>query len=303
MSCCLIIDDRERAVFVHELDAEHRVERITTGDYCILDPGGAPIIIFERKTLQDFGSSLRDGRAENKNKLFAFSNETGCRVAYIIEGNPFPRESERFGGIPYKNIQSSIFHLAVEHGVTIFYTKDSKHTARFLAAFVRSMDTMTRKKNGGGAQACPAVQPDPNGQPVGGSETHELLTAKHVATDDDVLRAIWAQIPGISRATAGEYAKNFTLRAVLDGTANAREINGRKVNRRVVAGLEMARTSASIQTKMLAAVGGISRKTAGELLRERPLLELLDLGDELRRKKVGGRVLGRRADKILRLFG
>ncbi len=67
------------------------------------------IAIFERKTLSDFASSFKDGRYENKQKMINTRNITNCRLFFIVEGNIPKNKIQKINGIPFQNIESSIF--------------------------------------------------------------------------------------------------------------------------------------------------------------------------------------------------
>ena len=74
MKLRLFIDDRERAVFNH-LEAElkdifYEVKRLEIGDYALVDIECDKVLaVFERKTLEDYAASLKDGRHQNKISL------------------------------------------------------------------------------------------------------------------------------------------------------------------------------------------------------------------------------------------
>ena len=140
----LIIDDRERAIFPHikpEFDnhIHYEIKRIDIGDYALVDTNsGAILSIFERKTLEDYSASLKDGRHGNKQKLIALREKTGCKIFYIIEGNPFLDPARLVGRTPYRHIESSIFHLMMRDNINVLYSRDTLHTTQLLCRFVIS---------------------------------------------------------------------------------------------------------------------------------------------------------------------
>src|ERR1700742_3181583 len=149
-SCTLIIDARERHVTRHDKEFEHityEIKQITVGDYIVLSPGGNIVAAIERKSLEDYSASLKDGRASNINKLLDLRSKCKCRILYIIEGPEFPDPNALYGNIPYRYIESSIFHLAIRDGVGILRSKDSLDTAKMLARFMCSMDTLCKRKD------------------------------------------------------------------------------------------------------------------------------------------------------------
>ena len=143
----IIIDTRERNVLRHAVelkDTPHTIKQITTGDYVIHNAGKIMIVI-ERKSLEDYAASFKDGRHDNKEKLLKLREETGCTIMYIIEGPAYPNPKSYFGNIAYANIESSIFHLMIRDGISCVFTKDTLGTAQLLARLVKSVDTLIAK--------------------------------------------------------------------------------------------------------------------------------------------------------------
>ena len=85
----LIIDDRERSIYPYletELyNIEYIIKRINIGDYSIIDDSNKIIVCFERKTLEDLASSIKDGRYGNKESMIELREKTNCKLFYIIE--------------------------------------------------------------------------------------------------------------------------------------------------------------------------------------------------------------------------
>ena len=123
MEAILIVDDRERAV-VPSLECDESatsiiVQRLTVGDYIIVH-GDTVEMVIERKSLADFGASIKDGRYNNSEKVLNFlatatpATRARCKIAYIIEGPLVNRPNDCYGGIPFKYIESAINRLMLE---------------------------------------------------------------------------------------------------------------------------------------------------------------------------------------------
>jgi ERCC4-type nuclease len=160
--CRLVIDSRERHILRHAdilATIRHEVVQMTTGDYSIIDPADRVMAILERKTLNDFGASIKDGRIANKEKLVKLREKTGCTIVYIVEGinpgnsslssNPTQTAANTlinpdavYNGIKYSSIESHIFHLMVRDNITVLYTMNTIDTAHILGRFVQSMNTL-----------------------------------------------------------------------------------------------------------------------------------------------------------------
>lgn len=161
MSFTLVIDHRERMVtdVMHAiLEKEkyrcirHEIKELKKGDYAITyrpKPGDNPrlIAIIERKELCDYAASLKDGRHNNKEKLFEARRITGCKIYYLIEGDVLAPKTKKFGRIPYEFIESSITALMTRDGIFAIYTRDNMHTAERLFDLVLSYMRVYREEN------------------------------------------------------------------------------------------------------------------------------------------------------------
>lgn len=139
----LHVDDRERAVSEYLKMTNRKVERLTCGDYAIVYNNGTIqriVDIIERKTLEDYAASIKDGRLSNMEKLLEARAHTGCNIKLIIEGPAFPDDETVFGGIPYKSIAASILNMQVRYNIIVLYTKSQYGTAIKLEKLVASYE-------------------------------------------------------------------------------------------------------------------------------------------------------------------
>ena len=148
MKVKLIIDDRERSIFPY-LETElyninYVVKRINVGDYSIINSDNKILACFERKSLEDFSASIKDGRYSNKEGMIELRNKTGCRLFYIVEGDAYPKPNKTYGNIPYKYIESAIFHLMMRDGFYIIETNNILHTAQKLSRMVESIERLDK---------------------------------------------------------------------------------------------------------------------------------------------------------------
>ena len=307
--CTLIIDgSREHQITVHEKAFEGisvRAETITTGDYVVVSPTNEYLAVIERKSLDDYAASIKDGRIRNTQKLVELRRKTGCKIIYLIEGeNMRPDAYIGRSKMTYRMIESNMFHQVVRDGICIIRTSGTLDTAETLARFVQSMDTLVVKSDIADLQDVP---PD-TFTPV--DDMMSLLKEQHHKTDHQVVCEMWSCFAGITADSADEYNKMWSIgdivcgkipRTVIDGMKLS---NGRKISKRAKASL-MGITKV-IEARLLSKVPGISAATANQLTTERPLNQLLsyDVG-ALSMRKVGKsqKSLGEtRAKKILDLF-
>lgn len=306
-NCVLVVDSRERHVTRHEYEFREiswKKEQITTGDYAVLGPDGAIMAIFERKSLDDFGASIKDGRHQNKQKLVELRNQTGCKIIYIIEGPMTPDANDTFSRIPYKHIESAIFHLMIRENICVWKTKSTLETAQFLARFVKSMDTLSEKMEA-------PEQPDAVHALVnGGEDAMLMLKRKQVTSDQDIVREMWSCFRGITVVSADEFIKRFSLTDIIckrvtgDQLAECKTASGRKVGRKAVESL--INIDKHMEVRLLSKVPGISSTTATEIINNTPLPRLLTYSaGAIAMIKVGKtqRNLGEvRAKEILKYF-
>jgi ERCC4-type nuclease len=265
--------------------------------------------------LEDYAASLKDGRHQNKSKLNELRSQTGCRIIYIIEGPEFPNPDQYFANTPYRYIESSIFHLMIRDGVSVLRTKDSVHTARTLANFTASMDSLIRKLGEVETMHAPEPMPidvlaDPQAQPVPREAVIEMLTRKHDKTDHEVARELWSCFPGISVESADDYMRKYSIGDIVSGRTPRDEIvkfkmaSGRAISKKVVTSL--TGISKLIEVRLLSSIPTISHAMAVEITNATSLRQLLTYSaGAISIIKVGKskRCLGEpRAEKILRYF-
>jgi hypothetical protein len=335
----LIADTRERNVLRHTTELPPlRVLQMTVGDYAIMQ-GGAVVAIIERKSLEDYAASLKDGRCSNINKLIKLRETTNCRIIYIIEGREFPAPESCWGNIPYKHIESSIFHLVMRDNVCILRSKDSLDTAKLLYRLMASMRTLEAR-----AQVCtqgcarPLVEnylyvpptlrndikigafssspPDPmmtgpsydpavsgcsmaQAQPP---DQKHLLTAKVEIHDSDIVRKMWACFPGIGAETASTFMAKYTIADAVLGLVNTDDMKtacGRRLSTKIANSL--SNIQPYVEVKIITCTPGISRKTAVTLSTV-PLKTLLSYGVAgIAMKNIGKKPLGKaKAERLVK---
>ena len=129
----IIIDSRETLLFnsiiTRDLDKykdqiKISKEQLELGD--IIIKFNDNIFIYERKTVKDLLSSLKDGRY-NEQKLRLLSNHTN--ISYIIEGDDIISSKNGHN----QNVLSSIYlHSIYRDKINIFFTKTTDETITFI---------------------------------------------------------------------------------------------------------------------------------------------------------------------------
>jgi len=132
-----IVDYREKALIALLLSSDGNViiENLEMGDIQIRTTNDKIALIFERKSINDLNSSIRDGRYhEQKQRLI--SNIDRNRICYIIEGN-IP-ENSRY--IEKDKIFSSILHTMFRDRLQIYRTNCVAESAQFIQELVARMN-------------------------------------------------------------------------------------------------------------------------------------------------------------------
>lgn len=137
----LWVDTRERAV-IDSIDGVFQIKQLSVADYLVVDSNDHVILAIERKSLDDYAASLKDGRSENFGKMIELREQQGCGLALIVEGPICNAAEDTFGGIPYKCIESSMLHLALRDGFIILHSISPEYTAELVMRIVKSITTI-----------------------------------------------------------------------------------------------------------------------------------------------------------------
>lgn len=114
----IVIDNREKSL-INLCDENVNIECLDVGDIHVKNEKGSFCII-ERKTLDDFSSSIIDGRYnEQKTRL----KESNAYIIYIIEGLTKGKR-----GVNMNTILSAMYSLHKRDGFHVMRTKDVQET-------------------------------------------------------------------------------------------------------------------------------------------------------------------------------
>ena len=186
-SMSLICDDRENSVHRFLTGKPGvKIMRLNNSDYSILTNSvNSPRLVaaFERKSLADFGASIRDGRTANIQNLLMLRRETGCLLYYIVEGPANPSSTHEFGGVKYSSIRSSFLHLQTQFGVSILFTMNAADTATKLLEMLQSFcarDAFDQSITEGIRDGLIVLEDEPIVQKIDGKWVIQLPAAKSI---------------------------------------------------------------------------------------------------------------------------
>ncbi len=132
----ILADDREKSSPVIQALSRHEgviinVRRLELGDYRVNDR-----LMFERKTVQDFSASLKDGRLFNQGIRLAASP---LHKAIILEGNGNELMN---GGIRREALQGALITLTLFFGIPLLRSLNPEETARLMLYADRQFDSL-----------------------------------------------------------------------------------------------------------------------------------------------------------------
>lgn len=133
----LIVDNREQ-IKEEFGDIDVELANLIIGDYQF-NIEDKPFIIIERKTIDDYAASIKDGRLREQKKRL-LNNCGEAFVLYLVEGDL----TKNNGSYPYNRVEkdtiiSSIVNTMVRDGVHVFHTKDKDETIFFLSSLYKKL--------------------------------------------------------------------------------------------------------------------------------------------------------------------
>ncbi len=147
----VIIDSREDSKhpeFRKELVARGlkvAVQPLPAGDFLLLaSPGKKPVLV-ERKTVTDFGNSIRDNRVWEQAKLLVeAAKRDGYNALFIIEG--WIGVLEKYRGWRIQSVLRVIDTLVLDFGLPVLNTPNKQATIEWLVAKAKSLGKTEEKK-------------------------------------------------------------------------------------------------------------------------------------------------------------
>jgi ERCC4-type nuclease len=237
----LIVDNRESVVYdkLVSLGSDNfdkiavSVKPLPIGDFVLSKVDSVrteTIAIFERKSLKDLLSSIKDGRYEEQS--YRLTNTAECHIhniIYVIEGMYSTLSSPKDKPL----ILSTITSLSHFKGFSVIRTCSVQETAEFIAGYCKKVAKEYLKGKRGFVQPIRQVQEEHQGSHTnlllgppglsteGGGSRSEMVEGepnyvtvvkkvkKDNVTKENIGEIILSQIPGISDVTAKAIMTNF----------------------------------------------------------------------------------------------
>lgn len=144
----LYIDNREPKKIINlitnlcEDKSIVEVKSLPLGDYMICDNDDNTLIIFERKSLTDLESSIKDGRYEEQGFRLNDYNLHNHYIYYLIEGSIINYKHSNFKNALY----SSLASLSYFKGFSILNSINDVETAEIIVSFFKKINKENKKK-------------------------------------------------------------------------------------------------------------------------------------------------------------
>jgi len=142
----IIIDQREplklKQYFLSTPYTTH-LQNLHLGDIIIKTPELE--LIFERKTIDDLASSIRDGRLREQ-KIRLIKNYPRKNIIYIIEGDITKNNSSmKFNKINKYTVYSSVINMLVRDNINLFMSSTIDNTIEFIQMIIEKIKKNTLK--------------------------------------------------------------------------------------------------------------------------------------------------------------
>jgi ERCC4-type nuclease len=238
----LKIDHREtkiKALLPSNIEEEKGApvfENLTFGDFQILDKEGNVVFLFERKTLDDLSSSIKDGRYKNQ-KARCSQVYHVSQMYYIIEGNF--RFKSKTSSASDKMLIGAVLNTALRDKIAVFQTRNVEETWELIQCVWQRYMADPEKYNVKLTTGLDAEKKQTN---------EEVTVIESVSTSGPrtVYKCMLCQIPSVSDKTAvaimdvypswNEFMSTMMPLAMEERKALLEKIkvNGRKISCRVV---------------------------------------------------------------------
>ena len=209
----LIIDSREHKLisYISTENLSIETQNLELGDAQLIDTCDNIVIIFERKSISDLLSSIKDGRYNEQSIRLTNSYVHNHNIYYIIEGF-IPKQNEPL-------LHSTIFSLSFYKGYSVLRTNNVKDTANMITHFVKKLEKNIKLNKNPYYSLSENVPND--------KETSDYCSTiksckKDNITPDNILYIILKQIPMVSDKSASVLHSEYkTLNVLLNTIKNS----------------------------------------------------------------------------------
>lgn len=231
-----------------------KVENLKLGDIIISDAGDNELLLFERKSLNDLASSIKDGRyVEQSFRLDGYESVPNHNIVYIIEGDLSKwKENANYNGrVNKKTLLSSMCSMLYYKGFSVIRTMNMTETCELILNWADKLqrEKLTKTPYYSAKMEKPvqtqvqAQEPVQEQEPVQAQEAAQVQTVRESQhycdvfkikkekngniTPDNIGEIMLCTIPGISSKTAIVIMKEFKT---INGLIKSLENDGHCLN-------------------------------------------------------------------------
>jgi ERCC4-type nuclease len=191
-------------------DISIKYENLDLGDY-VIKINTNPVLVIERKTVNDLAQSIRDGRHREQKKRLLSTYEKS-QILFLIEGNIFANnQSYNQNKIDTYTIISSIFNTMYRDGLHVIFSYRDETTVELikniLKKIIKNGGTLIDVESGGGTHQEQLIQNTLNSIKIKKKDNLNSKTS---------LIAFLSSIPNISPQFATELADCHNFNSVND---------------------------------------------------------------------------------------
>lgn len=134
-----IVDNRERKIIENlskQIPDKYELQNLQIGDF-IFEVDNTPLVIIERKTIQDLASSIKDCRYKEQKMRLLNEKNKGVQIIYLLEGDI----DVKTGGIPASTFTSVIINSMVRDGIYTYISKNVETTCNILIKIYKLIES------------------------------------------------------------------------------------------------------------------------------------------------------------------
>ena len=180
------------------------IAQLSVGDIIIEDNNEEPLIIFERKSLNDLASSIMDGRYSEQSFRLNENSLHNHNIIYLIEGD-LETYKAKIKRITKDVIENTIVSLQYFKGFTVIKSKDIEETCKIITTFFNKI----KKENKPGFYKNSTLDNVDNTTKDYCSVIKSKVNKKDHITVDNIHCIMLQQIPDINYKTASAILNNY----------------------------------------------------------------------------------------------
>lgn len=137
----LVIDNREPKelkTLIQDKIENIELKNLEIGDIIFLDENDNIVLIFERKSISDLISSIKDGRYSEQSFRLQEYPLHNHNIFYLIEGSLL-NSRKQYNETIQKTVYSAMFSLSYSKGFSLLHTSGVVETAEFIIYFFQKL--------------------------------------------------------------------------------------------------------------------------------------------------------------------